>query len=490
MDNYINSFDYKLDDNEIEDILFDIKKEDNYINNPYILDTSKHNFTLIEKCIYDIALYQLKNNNIEYNENIHFIEFKYKEIEQINNFQVECDEHEKITNCLMIHPIISNILYLNNDTFPILITNLDNDSLIYKEFEGRNNFILSFPKKCKVISFESNKYYGVTNLFKELNKFEKQNFIVINVWDKKPPVCNKYSSQLINNYDKNEDIRGISKTNNNIENIEINSDILNADFFDNLFYSQSNCNEILYKIGNQIKIIYGTLLQNMRNDNSIIHIIANRNRVSDVSNNKLTDVSNNKLTDVSNNKLTDVSNNKLTDVSNNNYMVDYYNIKKNIILKENRFYQKLFFNNLYNNDMCNWILLHILSLEMEKEKETSYIKNIDNLPFFKFILTSIKNIIDKIIFFYNIDFNSRNINIKKISFSKISSPIDNNVNLITEGFLSIDILLNDINEIIFQDNIKFNQTAGDVVVYCNILTSYKVISKNKRYCINIIVDFE
>ena len=171
-------------------------------------------------------------------------------------------------------------------------------------------------------------------------------------------------------------------------------------------------------------------------------------------------------------------------------MSDFNNIKNNNILIKNRFNQKMIIKDLYNNDVCKWILKEIMLLETEKDKESSYLKIVNDLPFFRYILSSIKGTIDKIILFYNIELNGRNVDIKNIFLSKIyKSTMNNEDKLLDDGFLNINILLSDTDEILFDDNIKYNQNTGDAIIYCNLLTKYKQTTYNNRYSFNIIIDF-
>jgi hypothetical protein len=158
----IDSFEYKLDNGEIENIIQDLKNNNDETS--YLLDISKSDLTLIEKCIYDIALYQLERNKIQYNENTHVIEFMFKKINELNNFNKYNNNNNN--NSTKESPILSNILYLNNDIFPTMISSVEHKDVV-----------LSFPKKGKVISFDSNKYYGIINVFNELDNFEKSTII-------------------------------------------------------------------------------------------------------------------------------------------------------------------------------------------------------------------------------------------------------------------------------------------------------------------------
>lgn len=467
----INSFEYKLDNGEIENIIQDLKNNNDETS--YLLDISKSDLTLIEKCIYDIALYQLEANEIQYNENTHSIEFIFKKINKLNNFN-------KYNNSTKESPLLSNILYLNNDIFPTMISSVKNKDVV-----------LSFPKKGKVISFDSNKYYGIINVFNELDNFEEQYIILINIWSKTQNFFDKYISlQFTNKYNKNENLNRILKTNNIIENIKIDNDLLNDKFFNNLFHSGINNNDVLYTIGDKIKQQYGELLQDL-NTSSTIHIFSNA--VTETSNSvteSFTAVTEStSIVTESSNSATDLSNNLLT----NDYMYDYNNIKNNIVSNDNRFIQKLLINNLYDADICNWMLKEMIFLEKDEEKDISYVKNVDELPFFGFIIGSIRKLIDKIIVFYNINLNNRNVNIKKIFFSKRQGNDKNDNNILNtkdDGFLTIDILLNDVREILFNNNIKYVQEIGDVIIYCNLLTNYRQILNDRRYSINIIIDFE
>ena len=65
----------------------------------YLLNTDQFNFDLLEKYIYDIAMFHFERLNIKYNKDINYIEFWYKnKVNLDNNFHFICDEYERKIN--------------------------------------------------------------------------------------------------------------------------------------------------------------------------------------------------------------------------------------------------------------------------------------------------------------------------------------------------------------------------------------------------------
>ena len=161
----------------------------------YLLNTDQFNFDLLEKYIYDIAMFHFERLNIKYNKDINYIEFWYKnKVNLDNNFHFICDEYERKINNNHIYPLLSNIIYLNDNICPTIITNIDLEKYKYKEFDNENDITIIFPKKNKHISFDGSNSHGTYVLFEENRADDPRHLLSINLWNKKPTNVEYYNS--------------------------------------------------------------------------------------------------------------------------------------------------------------------------------------------------------------------------------------------------------------------------------------------------------
>lgn len=449
---YYNILNVLLSDKQINELQQYINEKNMDINKiPQILDTNKEYYNLYEKCIYDIAMFQFKQLNINYNDNNHYIEYWSSCEIQLNNFKINCDEEELETNNIFIKPILSNILYLKEVQFPTCLTNIDEEKLLYKDFDKEDKIVLTFPKKNKLISFNSKNCYGTTNIFSEnTSNIETSFSIMINLWDRKinrktyktiENVDSKenikdiydgeiYEKKKNNFYKKTENVIEIKKSNDDIDTIYI-EDIFNEDIIEDLIYNKKNA---LCLLG---KIIEGS----KKNDYSTFIVKKKENK-------------------------------KLVEKK---YSDDKYS--------NNKLYQRFFIKNIFSKEICKWILNEILNNENDVEKKTNYNKEIYKLPFYKLVIIYLQKLLDNMVELYNLE--NININVDKIYISK------NNYNQSEkkdEGKLTINILLNDIvNEIIFEDGIKYKQEVGDTLYYSGELMKYNDKFPNVKYSLFFIL---
>ena len=140
----------------------------------FLLDTSKTNFELIEKVVYEIAMFHFNRLNINFDPNEHFIEFWLKNTicknsdnyaHNINSFHYDCDENERQMNNKQFKPLMSSVNYFNDNDFPLLLTEIDLEDYKFKKFENKNNIQIIFPKKNKQFTFDGTKYHGVVDIF-------------------------------------------------------------------------------------------------------------------------------------------------------------------------------------------------------------------------------------------------------------------------------------------------------------------------------------
>jgi len=127
-------------------------------NNYYQLNTNKKLFSFLEIIVYNIINFHCDRLNIGKK----YIEFGFVEK---NNYFVKKNKP---------NPILSIVVFLENNQNPLLISNLIEDTYKYKEF---NDIKIScfFPKIFKHIIFEpNNNYYSLLN----------EKTLIINIWEK------------------------------------------------------------------------------------------------------------------------------------------------------------------------------------------------------------------------------------------------------------------------------------------------------------------
>lgn len=173
--------------NEDVDIVKDILLEE-FQSKPFyfLLDHSKSEFTVFEKLIYDIAYFHLKRLNIE----------------NINEYYIECWTHNRFCTEYILHldideiqyktgeisfPLLTTLTYFNDIEIPTMITNITKDDMVVNLNDNNiDEFYLSFPKMLKNISFEGFKYYhGAINVLGKQNIRQERFILGMNLWQKR-----------------------------------------------------------------------------------------------------------------------------------------------------------------------------------------------------------------------------------------------------------------------------------------------------------------
>lgn len=427
------------------------------LRDTYLLNTKKEEFDLLEKYVYDIAMFHFKRLNIEYNSDTNYIEFWCKNSVNLKNFHFDCDEYEKKTNNNYIYPLLSNVIYLNDNIYPTIVTNVDLEKYKYKEFNNEKNIAIIFPKKNKHISFDGRHKHGVSSIFEENKEDEPRYILAINLWDKKPTNVAYYESmQTETLYNIQTPLINVEK-NTDLENNIIVKDILNYDFFEDLLYRN------IYSCS-----FFSSILKNAYHDGNYFFKIEEK---KDECN--LEKIENNKL-------INDIENIKTIDN----------------IVSNNRFLQRFILNNIYSKDTCSWI---INESEMYAKENGGWTTNrhnkypttdipIDKIkPIFKYVLGSLDNIITKIYKYYCMP-ESIKINIVDLFIVKYEEGAQNKLDIHTDGsFLTFSIMLSSINDYQgggtqFNDGLKVVLDQGDVLVHSGFVKhSGLEVTKGTRY---------
>jgi hypothetical protein len=248
----------------------------------FLLDKNKEKYDFIEKLVYDLSLFHLKNMNLVIDENIE-IEFWFKTSGTYDDRAVHIDEdvYSKDMGKLTQSPILSIILCFNDNNNPVFISNINEESYKYKNFTEENkNLCIIFPKKMRNIVFDGGYYHSEINIFNyDINIFQRElrNMLVINIWHNYKPIkIPIYNSEKYkhHNYNKCEDSNYLFKKNNIIKNISLNESdkILNKDFFSELLYNNNTNFNFLSKIFNKEDIYQGLYIINETNIDTNIDI--------------------------------------------------------------------------------------------------------------------------------------------------------------------------------------------------------------------------
>lgn len=172
----------------------------------FFLDVYKKEFSLLEKLLYDTALFHFKRLGLDIND---------------ENYQIECWNHCRDSNGDQLHldndtinsyyesckPILTTIIYVNDISNPTLILDIDNNCFSKREYKNRSAY-LSFPKMLKTVAFHGGDYYhGAINFLNQQSIRDDRYIYAMNVWFKtKLPGVVPYSQSIYKNnmlYHKN-----------------------------------------------------------------------------------------------------------------------------------------------------------------------------------------------------------------------------------------------------------------------------------------------
>jgi len=408
--------------------------------NTKLLNTNQESYNLLEKYVYDISMYHFDRLNIEYNSNMYYIEFWCKNNVELNNFHFDCDEYEKNIDNNFIYPLLSNIIYLNDSTYPTVITDVDLEKYKYKEFQYQKNITEVLTKKNKHITFDGSKRHGVANIFEEDNINGSRYIIAINLWNRKPLNVEYYQKQQIQSsqlYDKKQVVN--IKPCNEDENVISVKKLLNYDFFENLFYENKNACSIFADL----------LKTGFYENNAYIFRIEETPEEKNIKNDE-------------------------------KIIIDCKNIKTiDNISSNNRFLQRFILNNIYSQDTCEWIINESELYARENGGWTTNRHNnypttdipVENIkPIFKYVLNTIPSIMTKIYKCYCIPENF-SINIVDFFVVKYEKDAQNKLETHTDGsFITFSIMLSSSKNYEgggteFNDGIKIFLEQGDILVH-------------------------
>ena len=454
----------------------------------FLLDTNKTNFELIEKVIYEIAMFHFERLNIIFDPNEHFIEFWFKTTifknsdsypHNINSFHYDCDENERKLNNKQFKPLLSCVNYFNDNEFPLLLTDIDLEEYKFKKFENKNNIQIIFPKKNKQFTFDGTKYHGVVDIFNNLNNdtFNNNEFerymLAINLWNKKPLNVEYYENTNNSTFNKEDKIVTI-ESNNVIKELVLEKNILDFDFYEKMLYNKRKFvipQEISELVKNEMTI---------NKDNNDFNNFKITYKKCDNSLTEKNDIFSNMVKGIYVINTIDNSNNKI-DIQDVLY---------------NRFIQRFNYNKLFSKNVCEWIIFE--SEEYAKNNGGWTTRRHESYPTTDIPVEKIKQIFNFVLFSFADIFNKIkksycfteevSFNIKDLFIVKYDEQMQNKLDLHHDGsFLSMNILLSDPKDFegggtYFNDGLTVFLEQGDLLVHSGkVKHSGLPVTKGTRY---------
>lgn len=335
---------------------------------------------------------------------------------------------------------------------------------MYKDFHNDINLYFSFPDINKHITFNPSFFHGTAIITDDCDLNNERTIVAINLW-KTPPINIRYYTNeniLERVFNSNQDIFIMNENNNSITEIPLPLSELNYDTMEDILYRKNI---------NTFKKFNKWIEKSITGENaSCYKFILDKSLDSKEQTNKLIKKYGNIINDI-------------------NY------IRENDI-KYNRFFQRFTYNNVYNLDICNWII-------SESEKYASNnggwtIKRHNNYPTTDLQVESITAISGFV-------FNSFNTISKYIKQSyQINEDIILDINDLfvvkyeygkqhklsphkDGSFITFSILLSDTNDFEgggtqFEDGLISKINQGDLLIHSSLITHSGVsITKGKRY---------
>ena len=427
----------------------------------YLLNISNSKFDILEKYVYDTAMYHLKRLNIT---ETYYIEFWVKNKFMTHTLHVDCDENEKHTKETYSYPFLSCLSYFNDATTPTVISNIDIERCMYKEFDSNIELFFSFPETNKHITFNPENYHGSVTLNENDILDANRHIIAINLWTRPPSNVEYYVSNE-NESDKlhksADTIITLVESNVIPTEIKLSKKILNFHLFDNILYKQST--NALYHFND---LIGHSTKQNASGYKLVLDPTIEATEFNLTLKNKYGDVVN-----------------------------DINEIMEKD-LKYNRFLQRFTYKNIYTHDICNWIID-----ESEKyadqnggwttRRHVSYPTT--DLPVLSiqsisgFIMNSMSTITSLIRQSYNLQ-DGLFLGMNDLFIVKYEHSQQNYLELHKDGaFLSFNILLSNNSDFegggtYFDDGLTSKPERGDLLIHASKIKHSGIpITKGKRY---------
>lgn len=432
----------------------------NYLKTLMLLDIKSNieEYDELENAVFQISKMHLNRLNVMLDDSI-YIEFWVKNYSDLHKYHLDCDENELHHNKRYYHPLVSCVTYLNDHPNPTFISNINYEEYKYKNFENQLGFSLIYPEKGKHIYFDGSKFHGVTETNSELNN-ELRYILAINIWKSHKPVNIEYyiSNKKSIIYGENKELT--FEVDHNIYNIELNDKSkINLTIFDKLLYEKNS--EDLHEI-DEYKSISKNIIINFKKT-ELFEILEKKTKIK----------------------------------------TDLNFIRNGGEITLNRFLQRLVIPKIYSKDICKWIINEGEKYALNNGGWTNYRhKNypttdlpVNQIPsIFSFIISSIPDILNKIIKMYGLI--DAKLNIKDMFLVKYNENLQNELELHTDGSdLSFNISLSELNDYdgggtLFSDGIHYTLEQGDMLVHCGkVKHSGMKITRGNRYILVAFIYF-
>jgi len=223
----------------------------NSIVSSYLLDKSKTNYCVLEKYVYDIAVFHLARLGHSFdNDDIH-IQFWVKTGKNSKLSELHRDWYIGYENNGEKRAFLSTITYLEDNDIPTLISDVTINEYKERKFDAMNKVALSFPRTGKHISFLGRDYFhGHYGVFPESEYTKSRCVLVVKLWHGQKPPLRTFDNELFlldNSYDKREPL--LNFTDRGPEK-HITSTI-NEDLFKSLLFAARP--DTCYAFGDKVK---------------------------------------------------------------------------------------------------------------------------------------------------------------------------------------------------------------------------------------------
>jgi hypothetical protein len=457
----------------------------------YLLNVDKENYDILEKFVFDTAVFHLNHHTEDSSNNIndYFVEFWMKNTPLLNNIHIDCDEDEKEMNENIVYPTKSIITYLNDHLYPTLFTNIDAEKYKYKSFEKENNIKLVFPKQNTQVSFDGSKYHGEIKLneISDADDEKERLILAINIWKHKPPNIDFYESSLTVSSETS------NKTTTLINTLDKSEEELSESCLDEI-------NKMYNKTTSLISIV----------DNNNKHIIHADKQLSEPLFDKLlfkNDISicllfNDEIQDAltEGKYCIDIQDNSIYNedqlqILNERIAKDIENISSDTVQLNNRFLQRFVYEKFFSRETCEWIIFEA------NEFGDKYGWNVfrhENYPtvdmplqpintVFKFCALAFSNLFKKIFKSYCMA-DKYTADVQDMFIVKYEVDAQKSLSIHKDGtHLSFNIMLSDINDYegggtYFDDGLTYYLNRGDVLVHSGYINhGSHDITKGERY---------
>jgi hypothetical protein len=480
----------------------------------YLLNVDKENYDILEKFVFDTAVFHLNHHTEDSSNNIndYFIEFWMKNTPLLNNIHIDCDEDEKEMNENIVYPTKSIITYLNNHLYPTLFTNIDAEKYKYKSFEKENNIKLVFPKQSTQVSFDGSKYHGEIKLneISDADDEKERLILAINIWKHKPPNIDFYESSITVSSETSNvasETSNVSSETSNVSSETSNKTTSLVSILDKSDEELSeSCVDEINKIYNKTTRLIDIFEYNKHNK-QIIHAdkllteplfdkLLFKNDISicllfkDEIQNALTEEK--YYIDIQDNS---IFNEMQLQLLNERIAKDIENISSDTVQLNNRFLQRFVYENFFSRETCEWIIFEAKEFG---DKYGWHVFRHANYPtvdmplrpintVFKYCAFAFSNLFKKIFKSYCMP-DKYIADVQDMFIVKYEVDAQKSLSIHKDGtHLSLNIMLSDINDYegggtYFDDGLTYYLNRGDVLVHSGYINhGSHDITKGERY---------